>query len=181
MAAITGNDPAIRPMQTWVLRSDDGRLMKKLRILAMHPEPYRGNSDGTAKSSAQWIYKEEPIAGRQIIETVLSWIPEYNLRRLFVLDYDPVEQTESDLTLSLPHVVMIEVGPEQPASITTIKTVADVDRVVRDIHGCLDALEEIAQFDQGTAGDTAMAQLQRMGVWSQSVQRLGPAAPTAGG
>jgi hypothetical protein len=49
---------------------------------------------------------------------------------------------------------------------------ADVDRVCRALNVATRTLEEIGQFDKGTAGDRATATLKDLGVWSERVQRI---------
>lgn len=171
MAAITGNNPEIRPMQCWILYAEDGRPMKRLRILAKHPEPHGDGVGHHEGGRTQWIYRTEVTHGTQVIELMLEWIPEYNLRRLFTLDEDPIEAlAESRETLGLPYAVFVEAGPEQSPFQQIFYTSADVDRLARDLHGCIHTLEGIASFASGTAGDEAMNQLKRMGAWSERVQ-----------
>lgn len=176
MTAITANEPPIRAHQRWELRDEEGRVIRAFRIMAKHPDP--APADAVAPGAAQWIVKEEPVHGRQIVEVVLLWLPEYNLRRLFKLSLDLAEESGTTKeTIELPYWVLVETGPGQGATYQHVKTGADIDRYVRDLHGALSVLETIAQFDQGTAGDTAMEFLKRVGIWSANVRRIdGPPA-----
>jgi hypothetical protein len=54
---------------------------------------------------------------------------------------------------------------------------ADVDRVCRALNVATSVLEEIGQFDKGTAGDRATQTLKDLGVWSERVERV-PTADT---
>lgn len=175
MAAITGNDPVIRPMQRWALYSEDARPVKVLLILAKHPEPHGDGIGHPEGGRTQWIYREEPVHGNQIVETTLSWIPEYNLRRLFALDREhtlPPAQAEATGSLSLPYTAWVETAPGAAAITVDFKTDADIDRMARDFFAGLSVLEGIASFASGTAGDEAMAYLKRIGVWSERVERV---------
>lgn len=173
VTAITANDPPIRPGQTWVVKDDD-KIIRALRIYALWPEPVKGaGSMGNA-----WVFSDAPgIKTRQSRTGLdISYVPEYNLRRIFELapELSVYGSTTPSATppLELPHRTMIETGPGEAAALQEIKTAADIDRIVRDLHACISTLEGIAYFASGTAGDEAMRQLKRMGVWRESVTNL---------
>ena len=56
--------------QYWVARAENGRVMRRIRILAKYPPP---------DTNSYWIYEE---ASRREI----GKIPEYNLRYVFTLE-----------------------------------------------------------------------------------------------
>lgn len=72
LGAIRENSPPIESNQRWVVRDKDGTILRKLRILAAHPD-------------GGWIYIDEPSKLiRRDFEMLVT--PEYNLRRIFKLE-----------------------------------------------------------------------------------------------
>jgi hypothetical protein len=70
-AQIKANDPPIEVNQRWIIYKGD-EVYSRLRILAKHPD-------------GGWIYQPEPTKFRRI-ELYMSFIPEYNLRRVYKLE-----------------------------------------------------------------------------------------------
>jgi hypothetical protein len=68
-----------------------------------------------------------------------------------------------------------EVTLDNEGGVMRLDSTADVDRVCRALNVATAVLEEIGQFDKGTAGDRATATLKDLGVWSERVERV----PTA--
>lgn len=169
IAAMTSNDPVIRPMQVWETTPATGEG-RKVRVLAKHPEPY-SNPDGLVPSQVMWVCRDETRS--PVMD--LFVIPEINLRHIFELVEDPMEiwsaeEREATEEVIAPYTVLVEQGPDQAASTVTFKTSADIDRMARDFYAALKVLEGIAHFAGGIAGDEAMTYLKQVGVWSEQVQ-----------
>lgn len=61
---------SIEPNQRWI-SVVDGRLLRRLRVLAEHPD-------------GGWLLEDEPIGGRRERRIVIC--PEFNLRYMFELE-----------------------------------------------------------------------------------------------
>lgn len=71
-------EPAIEVNQRWIAFNDVGKVSRRLRILAPHPD-------------GGWIYRDEPAeaaprAMRQAYGGELGLCPEFNLRYVFELE-----------------------------------------------------------------------------------------------
>lgn len=73
---IRENDPPIEPNQIWEAKVK-GETIRRVRILAQHPEP-----TPFAQSGRAWIYEE--MAGGRIRSEIgrLGVFPEFNLRMI---------------------------------------------------------------------------------------------------
>jgi hypothetical protein len=73
--AYQANDPPVEVDQRWEAFTADGEVTRRLRILALHPDP---DNDGRRR----WIYAEEP-ARMKVEVGRLGICPEINLRIVF--------------------------------------------------------------------------------------------------
>jgi len=74
---IAEQDPPIEVDQYWVAKNADGEVIRKIRVLAKHPD-----------GENNWIYTDLP--SRLIKHDLgrMGIFPEYNLRRIFELEDD---------------------------------------------------------------------------------------------
>lgn len=73
------NDPPVKANQRWICFDREGEVYRRLRILAMHPDP---DFDG----KRQWIYVDEAAKMRIRHLGELRVCPEFNLRYVFQLE-----------------------------------------------------------------------------------------------
>lgn len=80
------NDPPIEPGQIWVSIADDGRVLRRILILAQYP-PF-----GMKKENKRvWIYEEQRGGAYYLEVGQLRVIPEFNLR--YVSQLEEAEST----------------------------------------------------------------------------------------
>ena len=78
------NDPPVEVNQVWSVKDEDGRTLRKIRILGEYP----GGMEAWALQRI-WIYEELPA--RFMNNYRIERCPEFNLRYVFTLEgmYDP--------------------------------------------------------------------------------------------
>ena len=67
------NDPPIEINQRWICRNAEGEVLRRLRILAKHPD-------------GGWIYTDEPAKMIRLTAGEIRCAPEFNLRYVFELE-----------------------------------------------------------------------------------------------
>src|SRR5574339_398943 len=83
--ACNDNDPPIEVNQVWSATDQNGQILRRLRILALHPDP------DTYSNSRNWIYCDIP-GGRMRTELHSPRVcPEFNLRYVFTLEDEPYQ------------------------------------------------------------------------------------------
>ena len=70
--AVKNNDPPIEINQRWIALDSNGKVYRRLRILAKHPD------------KDFWIVEDEPAQMK--LDTYLRVCPEFNLRYIFHLE-----------------------------------------------------------------------------------------------
>jgi len=71
------NDPPVEVNQFWVARNAEGEILRKVRILARHPD--------TIDDKRVWITRDEPV-GKLGTDHYMRDCPEFNLRYVFELE-----------------------------------------------------------------------------------------------
>lgn len=72
------NYPPIEINQRWICLNSHGEVFRRLRILALHPDTYKG--------MRQWIYCDEPAKFKMSYYGELKVCREFNLRYVFHLE-----------------------------------------------------------------------------------------------
>ena len=72
------NDPPVEVNQEWVVFSDKDEVLRRIRILALHPDLLDGKR--------AWIYQDRPAKMVKLTAGELGVCPEINLRVVFELD-----------------------------------------------------------------------------------------------
>jgi hypothetical protein len=68
---VSDNDPPVEVNQYWVALDNDGNVIRRIRILAPHPD-------------GGWIFKDESMIRLDLGR--MSITPEFNLRYVFELE-----------------------------------------------------------------------------------------------
>lgn len=80
--AYKNDDPAVEPEQFWVCYDLKGRVLRRIKILALYPK-YGKQHTGTERI---WIYEEYNSELFRLEIGRLGICPEFNLRYVFVLE-----------------------------------------------------------------------------------------------
>ena len=80
--AIQMNYPSIHPNQVWSVKNKNGGILRRIRILALHPDRTESEND------RQWIFQE--LASQMVRTGIgeISYIQEFNLRYVYELEDD---------------------------------------------------------------------------------------------
>jgi hypothetical protein len=73
---MASNDPPIEINQIWIVKNEEGKILRKLRILAEYPYD----------REKTWIYEELPSKMNRMGIRRMGTCPEFNLRYVFELE-----------------------------------------------------------------------------------------------